>query len=466
GEIVHKESTKERGVKSINVKTKTGLYPSVFHDVFEGTKEPAALRPGDSRLKVDLNEALFSKYKGNKHISIPPETFIAIDHYVEQIRPLLPENLTEQLELEDVVYGIENLEGLDLNTSAGYPYNTMGIRKRDLIPHRGEPLTQLQKALDLHGYDLPFSTYLKDELRPKAKVEAGKTRLIECSSLNDTIRMKRIFGRLFQTFHSNPGTCTGSAVGCNPDYHWSQFASEIGMDNICAFDYTNWDASLSPFWFDALKVFLVKLGYGEGAIDAIDHICYSSHIFKDQYYVVHGGMPSGCSGTSIFNSIINNLVVRTLVLKCYKGINLDLLRILAYGDDLLVSYPFPLDPAVLADAGKELGLTMTPADKSDSFSGCSKLTEVTFLKRSFVFDEQFPFLCHPVFPMSEIHESIRWTRSAATTQEHVTSLCLLAWHNGKEVYEEFCEKIRSTPVGRALSLPSFEVLRYNWLDLF
>ncbi|ACG63545.1 polyprotein [simian sapelovirus 2] len=466
GEIVYKESTKERGVKSINVKTKTGLYPSVFHDVFEGTKEPAALRPGDSRLKVDLNEALFSKYKGNKHISIPPETFIAIDHYVEQIRPLLPENLTEQLELEDVVYGIENLEGLDLNTSAGYPYNTMGIRKRDLIPPRGEPLTQLQKALDLHGYDLPFSTYLKDELRPKAKVEAGKTRLIECSSLNDTIRMKRIFGRLFQIFHSNPGTCTGSAVGCNPDYHWSQFASEIGMDNICAFDYTNWDASLSPFWFDALKVFLVKLGYGEGAIDAIDHICYSSHIFKDQYYVVHGGMPSGCSGTSIFNSIINNLVVRTLVLKCYKGINLDLLRILAYGDDLLVSYPFPLDPAVLADAGKELGLTMTPADKSDSFNGCSKLTEVTFLKRSFVFDEQFPFLCHPVFPMSEIHESIRWTRSAATTQEHVTSLCLLAWHNGKEVYEEFCEKIRSTPVGRALSLPSFEVLRYNWLDLF
>nr|AFV48065.1 polyprotein [WUHARV Sapelovirus 2] len=466
GEIVHKETTKERGVKSINVKTKTGLYPSVFHDVFEGTKEPAALRPGDSRLKVDLNEALFSKYKGNKHISIPPETFIAIDHYAEQIRPLLPENLTEQLELEDVVYGIENLEGLDLNTSAGYPYNTMGIRKRDLIPPRGEPLTQLQKALDLHGYDLPFSTYLKDELRPKAKVEAGKTRLIECSSLNDTIRMKRIFGRLFQTFHSNPGTCTGSAVGCNPDYHWSQFASEIGMDNICAFDYTNWDASLSPFWFDALKVFLVKLGYGEGAIDAIDHICYSSHIFKDQYYVVHGGMPSGCSGTSIFNSIINNLVVRTLVLKCYKGINLDLLRILAYGDDLLVSYPFPLDPEVLARAGKELGLTMTPADKSDSFNGCSKLTEVTFLKRSFVFDEQFPFLCHPVFPMSEIHESIRWTRSAATTQEHVTSLCLLAWHNGKEIYEEFCNKIRSTPVGRALSLPSFEVLRYNWLDLF
>ncbi|BBO00640.1 polyprotein [Sapelovirus B] len=466
GLIVARETTKERGLKSVNVKTKTGLYPSVFHDVFPGTKEPAALKPGDSRLKVDLNEALFSKYKGNKNISVPPETLLAIDHYVEQIRPILPENVTEPLELEEVVYGIENLEGLDLNTSAGYPYNTMGVRKRDLIPQRGEPLTQLQKALDLHGYDLPFTTYLKDELRPRNKVEAGKTRLIECSSLNDTIRMKRVFGRLFQAFHSNPGIVTGSAVGCNPDFHWSQFAAEIGLDNICAFDYTNWDASLSPFWFDALSIFLHKLGYGEEAIDCIFHICYSSHIYKDQYYVVHGGMPSGCSGTSIFNSIINNFVVRTLVLKCYKGINMDELRILAYGDDLLVSYPYPLDPAVLAEAGKELGLTMTPADKSDSFDGCKKLTEVTFLKRSFVFDEQFPFLCHPVFPMSEIFESIRWTRSAATTQEHVTSLCLLAWHNGKEVYEDFCNKIREVPVGRALSLPSFEVLRYNWLDLF
>ncbi|QHN64363.1 polyprotein [Sapelovirus A] len=451
--------------KPVNVKTKTAFRPSVFFDVFPGDKEPAVLKPTDKRLEVNFEDALFSKYVGNKE-KPPEELKIAIDHYVNQIKPLMPENLTDPLTLEEVVYGIDHLEGLDLHTSAGYPYNTMGIKKTDLIPDKGEPLTKLTEALDLHGYGLPFTTYLKDELRPLSKVKTGKTRLIEASSINDTIRMKMVFGRLFQTFHMNPGTTTGSAVGCYPDADWSKFAAEIGFENICAFDYKNWDASLSPFFFDALKEVLVKLGYTSRVYPLIDHICNSTHIYRNTQYDVVGGMPSGCSGTSIFNSIINNLVVRVLVLRCYKCIDLDYLRILAYGDDLLISYPFPLDPAILAKEGKNLGLTMTPADKSDEFSGVKNLDEVTFLKRGFKPDEDFPFLYHPVFDMSEIYNSIRWTKNASTTQEHVRSLCELAWHSGKDVYEDFLDRIRSVPVGRALNLPAYSVLRQNWLDMF
>uniref|UniRef100_A0AAU7E319 Polyprotein n=1 Tax=Aethomys rat picornavirus TaxID=3141854 RepID=A0AAU7E319_9VIRU len=146
GEIVSK---KESAVK-INVNAKTKLRPSVFHDVFEGTKEPAALHPHDKRLEVELDAAMFGKYKGNREVACP-ELDVAIAHYTSQLQTLLPANVTDPLPLEDVVYGIENLDGLDLNTSAGYPYNVKGIRKRDLIPERGEPLTKLTEALDLHG---------------------------------------------------------------------------------------------------------------------------------------------------------------------------------------------------------------------------------------------------------------------------------------------------------------------------
>nr|AWK02681.1 polyprotein [Niviventer confucianus picornavirus] len=450
--------------RSINVNRRTVLRPSVFYDVFEGTKEPAALSLRDPRLEVDLEAAMFGKYRGNCDVEELTENMqIAVDHYVSQLRPILPPNVTEPMSLEEVVYGAEGLDGLDLATSAGYPYNTQGIRKKDLIPPRGGDMSRLINALNLNGFDLPFSTYLKDELRPIEKVKAGKTRLIECSSVNDTIRMKMALGRLFATFHQNPGTVTGCAVGCDPDVDWSHFYTEMGDQPLLAFDYSNYDASLSPVWFKCVKLVLSKLGFEVDRL--IDHICYSTHIYGGLQYDVEGGMPSGCSGTSIFNSIINNLIIRTVVLDVYKGIDLDSLKIIAYGDDVIASYPFALDAALLAEAGRVYGLTMTPADKSDCFNEVTWET-VTFLKRQFRPDDKFPFLIHPVFPLSEVHESIRWCRSASHTQEHVLSLCYLVWHSGEKVYQEFCQKVRSVPIGRALFLPEYSVLYREWLDKF
>lgn len=462
GQIIEMKKTTR---KPINLSTKTRLHPSVFFDVFPGTKEPAPLHPNDKRLEAPLDETVLGKYKGNVDMEINEHMVVAMEHYLEQIRPLLPENVTEPLTLEEVVYGIDNLEGLDLATSAGYPYVSLGIKKRDLIPPRGEPLSKLAQALDLHGYDLPFVTYIKDELRPIEKVKAGKSRLIECSSMNDTIRMKMVFGRLFQAFHRNPGIATGSAVGCNPDVDWSRFYAEMGGRPLVAFDYSNFDASMNPMWFELLKMFLARLGYSDDALKLIDHINYSTHLYKDKEYRVEGGMPSGCSGTSVFNSINNNHILRTLVLDVYKGIRLDDLRIIAYGDDVVMTYPYQLDAAALAEAGKAYGLTMTPPDKGMDFNETT-WENVTFLKRGFKPDEDYPFLIHPTYPMKEVFESIRWCRSAADTQQHVRSLCGLAWHNGQEEYEDFISKIRSVPVGRALHLPSYHVLKQEWLDLF
>ncbi|MCD3131832.1 hypothetical protein GFK13_23375, partial [Salmonella enterica subsp. enterica serovar Enteritidis] len=86
-----------------------------------------------------------------------------------------------------------------------------------------------------------------------------------------------------------------------------------------------YDASLSPAWFEALKMVLEKIGFGD-RVDYIDYLNHSHHLYKNKTYCGKGGMPSGCSGTSIFNSMINNLIIRTLLLKTYKGIDLDHLK--------------------------------------------------------------------------------------------------------------------------------------------
>uniref|UniRef100_O41174 Genome polyprotein n=2 Tax=Porcine enterovirus 9 (strain UKG/410/73) TaxID=64141 RepID=POLG_PEV9U len=461
GKIDWVEPSKKHGFPVINAPSKTKLEPSVFFDVFEGVKEPAALHPKDPRLEVNLEEALFSKYTGNVDIEMPEEMKEAVDHYANQLLALdIP---TEPLSMEEAIYGTEGLEALDLTTSAGYPYVTMGIKKRDILNKETRDVKKMQECIDKYGLNLPMVTYIKDELRSKEKVKKGKSRLIEASSLNDSVAMRCYFGNLYKAFHQNPGTLTGCAVGCDPDTFWSKIP--VMMDGeLFGFDYTAYDASLSPLMFQALQMVLEKIGFGEGK-HFIDNLCYSHHLFRDKYYFVKGGMPSGCSGTSIFNSMINNIIIRTVVLQTYKGIELDQLKIIAYGDDVIASYPYRIDPAELAKAGAKLGLHMTPPDKSETYVDLD-WTNVTFLKRNFVPDEKYPFLVHPVMPMKEIYESIRWTRDARNTQDHVRSLCLLAWHNGRKEYEEFCRKIRSVPVGRALHLPSYSSLLREWYEKF
>ncbi|AAQ73080.1 polyprotein [Echovirus E17] len=462
GEIEFIESSKDAGYPIINTPSRTKLEPSVFHQVFEGNKEPAVLRNGDPRLKANFEEAIFSKYIGNVNTHVDEYMLEAVDHYAGQLATL--DISTEPMKLEDAVYGTEGLEALDLTTSAGYPYVALGIKKRDILSKKTKDLTRLKECMDKYGLNLPMVTYVKDELRSAEKVAKGKSRLIEASSLNDSVAMRQTFGNLYKTFHLNPGIVTGSAVGCDPDLFWSKIP--VMLDgHLIAFDYSGYDASLSPVWFACLKMLLEKLGYTHKETNYIDYLCNSHHLYRDKHYFVRGGMPSGCSGTSIFNSMINNIIIRTLMLKVYKGIDLDQFRMIAYGDDVIASYPWPIDASLLAEAGKEYGLIMTPADKGECFNEVT-WTNVTFLKRYFRADEQYPFLVHPVMPMKDIHESIRWTKDPKNTQDHVRSLCLLAWHNGEHEYEEFIQKIRSVPVGRCLTLPAFSTLRRKWLDSF
>lgn len=447
----------------IHHSTRTKLQPSVWHDVITGSKEPAALRESDPRLKVNLTEAMFSKYDNKEtDLEMTENMKEAVDVYAGRLKSILPPDVTEPLTLEEAAYGFENLEGLDLNTSAGYPYVILGIKKRQILNAETRDVTKLKDCLDKYGVDQPYVTYLKDELRPRPKIEQGKTRLIECSSMNDTIRMKMMFGRLFSFFHANPGITTGCAVGCNPDVHWTKFRAELDGE-IIAFDYSNYDASLNKVWFECLKEVLRKIGFHD--LGPIEHIVRSRHLYKGIEYTVEGGMPSGCSGTSIFNSIINNLIIMTLVLDAYKGVDLESLKIIAYGDDVIVTYPHELDAALLAYCGKQYGLKMTPPDKSAEFK---KMTwdDVTFLKRKFKPSKRYPFLIHPDFDYQEIMESLRWTRNPAHTQEHVRSLAELVWHSGRKKYEEFCQVVRSTDVGKCCILPPYRSFKRMWMDSF
>lgn len=254
GQITSKKKVQECGYPTIHNPSKTKLHPSVFFDVFKGSKEPAVLSDKDPRLCVDFKTALFSKYKGNNTCELNDHIKVAVAHYSAQLATLDidPANMS----LEDSVFGTDGLEALDLNTSAGFPYISLGIRKRDLINNNTKDLSRLKSALDKYGVDLPMVTFLKDELRKKEKISTGKTRVIEASSVNDTVTFRMIYGNLFSAFHKNPGIITGSAVGCDPETFWSKIPVMLDGDCIMAFDYTNYDGSIHQLLWVSVFHFL------------------------------------------------------------------------------------------------------------------------------------------------------------------------------------------------------------------
>nr|QZZ70141.1 polyprotein [Guinea fowl picornavirus] len=475
GNIVKEEKAVWEGKPVfVNMPKKTQLLPSVYHDIVPGTKEPAVLSDRDPRFNGDLKKQVLAKYKGNvfPHELIRKgvvgtnlqELITAVDHYAEQLKPILPEDVCEKLTLDQAIEGYKSLQKLDLATSAGFPYNTMGITKKQLLADNKKLLLE---GLDLHGYGLPFTCYLKDELRTKEKVLTGNTRVIEASSINDSLHTRQIFGRLYAALCANPGTVSGMAVGCNPDVDWTKFHTELASSYVISFDYKNYDASLSPLWFAALNDLLCKLGFDSDDVEfVVDHMCNSVHLYKDTFVHIEGGMPSGCSGTSIFNSMINNIIMKTIVPIAYKGIDLDALKIIAYGDDLLVGYPFPLNGEPIAQVAKLFGLTITPADKGDTFLDGSTIENHTFLKRGFKPDDEHSWLIHPLMDKQAIYESLRWTRNPQDFPDHVRCLCELMWHHGKEEYEEFVKVLRKHYLSRTFNIPPYSFLRRKWLDLF
>nr|AFS30772.1 polyprotein [Rhinovirus C] len=459
GEITAKHDVSDVGLHPINTPSSTKLRPSVFYDVFPGRKEPAALHPKDPRLDVNLDTTVFSKYKGNTEAKWNQYVQVAVDHYAAQLTVL--DINTEPLTLEQAVCGIKNLEPLDLTTSAGFPYVTMGVRKKDIVNKVTKDVTKLQEMIDKYGIDLPYVTYLKDELRAPEKIKKGKTRAIEAASINDTTHFRMVFGNLFSTFHANPGVLTGSAVGCNPDVFWSQmYACMDG--HLLAFDYTNYDGSLHPVWFEALGRVLDKLGFpGE----MMQKLCKTTHIYKNTIYTVEGGMPSGICGTSIFNTMINNIIIRVLVLETYKNIDLDKLRIIAYGDDVIASYPEKLDPQELARTAVRYGLTITPPDKGSTFHKID-WTNVHFLKEGLDQTRSSLFLYIQYTRWRTSMNQLDGQRTQRTHKTMFTHCVYLHGTTERRYMKAFTDQIKSTHLGKILHLPPYSYLRSRWLDKF
>nr|ANJ20933.1 polyprotein [Erbovirus A] len=427
----------------VHVPRKTKLKPTVAINTFECDVEPAVLSKFDRRLEEPDSFELTLLHKNDRRY--PEDT--SMDKHLEAAVEAYASSLFAQIGTDngpiseyEAVTGIENLDSVETTTSPGLPYTTAGIPREALFdPDKtqliGPAAERLQEFLRGDFSKHVFQTFLKDELRSKAKVRAGNTRVVEVAAVDHVVAGRMLLGKFTAKMHANNGLDIGSAVGCNPDIDFTRFAYQIlDWDYVYDIDYKNFDASHSPKVFQYLKKLLSPAnGFDVRVQNYIDSLCYSKHQFGETYYECEGALPSGCSATSILNCLMNNIVLRAAAYDVFTNYEEGDLAFLTYGDDVLLCANQPLPLERFRKSLAKLGYTITPADKSSIFPEVSTLADVVFLKRRFKPDEEFPFLFRPVMDVRNLQDHLCYAKPG-TLREKLLSTTDLAVHLGPLEY--------------------------------
>nr|ART66868.1 polyprotein [Hepatovirus A] len=442
----------------VNLGSKTLLKKSPIHELVPAEKinYPAAM-PFSKKNEIDPVQVMLSKYDV-PWCDEPIDYSEVVDVYIDKVDGM-DCVVVDQLNVEEAVIGVEGMDRINMNTSPGLPYSLYSFSKEMLIFLDEEgiflglhPFLQQRLEMNLccmdngNEMDIVYMTCPKDELRPLEKVLDSKTRAIEACPLDFTILCRMMWGPAISYFQLHPGFTTGVAVGMDPDSDWdSLFQSmirfgEFGLD----LDFSAFDASLSPFMIEyGCEIMSNMSGLSDLQAKSIFRaICYSRHQILNMIYTVVGSMPSGTPCTSLLNSIINNLnliYVFSKVFKIPKSMVHDYLKIICYGDDVLVVFKRDIPISNLEGIGelvvqefKKLCMTVTSSEKGTPV--IKKVSELTFLKRRFLLDGE---RVRPAISEKTIWSLVAWQRCNAEFHTNVETASWFAFLRGREFYEEF-----------------------------
>jgi len=278
-----------------------------------------------------------------------------------------------------------------------------------------------------------FKNFLKDELRKKAKVEAGMARFISGSPLDLQILFRMYFGA-FAAFIQQGHTVNGTAIGLNP-FHgdWHRLAQILRRKKgFAAGDFKRYDTSLHPQIMKAICEMINKW-YNDGEENAqvrrilFMEITNSRHLWWDVVFEWHSSEPSGHPLTAILNSVYTNVFFRLVFgLKNPKGRWAicefdDECYCISLGDDHILGVSeWAAEFMTLSnikEVAERYGMGYTTAEKEEITEGSPLLTfeQVTFLKRAFRFNDLFGEWSAPL-NLDTVLEMSLWSRGSTPAE--------------------------------------------------
>jgi len=459
---------------------KSKITKSLMYEVFgPAFKAPAKLAPFVNSDGVEikpLTKAILDK----DAVCVPIDDW-KVTACVEAItRKLAPfvEHHKLPLSFEDGVLGFGELGAVPRNTSMG----VFGLRH----PHAGPGKTAMfgsdqdytldtnlsracealcdAKMLQASNGIIPEVIYmpiLKDETRPLAKVEAGKTRLIAACSVEDTVMYRRLFGWVCSELVRSR-LHNGIAVGMNPfSEDWELLAKMLQSrgKKVVAGDFSGFDNSQSHQLINAVVDIMIALS-GEQDPEVLramrtlaPTLSQAKLLLQNLVIQNNHGLPSGNPMTSIMNSLFGHIVFRLVWLEMRGATPATCAALLdefetevylvMYGDDNVLNVSDRIsgyfNQHTLMAKFPSVGMTYTSDVKEDLTPPIYRsLEEVTFLKRSFRFEPQVGRHVAPLeylTVMQMCYYTKEGNEANAITLDNVKTAIMELTLHGQDVYE-------------------------------
>jgi len=444
--------------------------------------KPAHLSPVtvDGVLKYPMVEGI-RNYQAPMRRAPIPYVKLAADLASRKFREATIHEPRFLFSFEEAVMGVEGLKikAINRGTSAGYPYSTevnmpgktAFFGAGDEYDFTTERAVQLRARVDeileaaKDGVRLMHicTDFLKDEVRPDAKVDAVQTRVISGSPLDYVLAFRVMFGA-FIAASLRHNTMYGPSPGINPYQDWwkiNQVLKESGNTKFFDGDFKRFDASQQPELLWAILDF-INQWYNDGEENArIRHVLWldlvhSRHLtgLRELEFLVqwNKNLPSGHPITTLVNSwyVLFAMMICYLLLVGLGFSHEEAWRRVTFGDDNINSVSDDIvdkfNQLTIANAMAEhLDLVYTSGAKDGKLTPWTELTNCTFLKRGFRYEHGLVGGVNAPLDLNSIVYTVYYDKgksTPATFEEQFEAMLGELCLHDPSVWDEWYPKVR------------------------
>jgi len=487
------------------------IIPSPMHDaIFTVKKFPAHLTKNP---KIDWDPM----YEGIKKHGVQHKTFA--DSTIKLAKKIRQQQLIancipstkdfKPFSMEEAIVGIPDLKfyGVDLRTAPGYAwkkkgqsgkYHLLQIDDGKLTKIDNDLLKTLNLEIEMRNRKIPCHNIsvdcTKDEtLKEEKRDRVGGTRIFSVQNLSHQIAGKmdfgpflvayrecyeqlnhgitinptsRDWGRVYDRIRKFPNVLEGDYSDFGP-----QAVSQVvwhAIDNIMVwFEYWMEKKNVDP---ETRKNWLNRLKCIQEEFVNVPHLCGKI------VYETICGIISGSFMTAELNSEINIMYLLCNIIDILRNHGLDDEQIehiiftcmyyIVYGDDFLISIDDTIKDKIgmekLSAAFMRLGIKVTNATKSKDIINFTPVEEMSFLKRQFREDKEFPGIIFAPLNTTSIEDQLNWIRNSGDEWELLTASCdsaiREATQHGKDYFNKLSNLIKNFYLskGKIYSHPSFQ----------
>lgn len=367
--------------------------------------------------------------------------------------------------------GVRFIDKMNFKSSMGEPYNT--AKKHFISGVEGDMkfneeimkrVARIEECYAKGQRASPvFGGQIKDEPRSFAKIAAGKLRVFTTAPGDWSMVVRKYLLPVVKVIQENPFIFEASP-GCTvQSLEWQAYyvyLTQHGVDRLVAGDYGKFDKKMEALIillaFGVLARLYEAAGWTEDELVTIwciaEDTAYAFVNFNGDLIAFMGSNPSGHPLTVIINCIVNSLYMRFAFVTLHPGEGSvytkarefkDMVNLLTYGDDNAMG----VSPAAnwfnhtaIQEAMTNIGVEYTMADKESHSRPFIHIREVSYLKRTWRWDEDVGAIVCPL-EVASIHKMLTVCNPSDTESPelHMASVMTSAinewfWY-GRETFE-------------------------------